>query len=78
MVVKVKEYFKTTRHVKNNDKPKKYFLRGERNVRYFARILSKKRNLIIRHNFVICKFNTVFVNFLEDYIRYKIEIFMVN
>ena len=43
MVVKVKEIFEKTRHVKNNDKSKKYFLRGQRNVRYHERILSNKK-----------------------------------
>ena len=43
MVVKVKEYFEKTRNIKNNDKSKKYILRGERNVRYHDRILSKKK-----------------------------------
>ena len=43
MVVKVKRKFEKTRHVKNNDKLKKYFLRGERNVGYHDRILSKSR-----------------------------------
>ena len=47
MVVKVKEYFEKTRHAKNNDKSKKYILRGQRNTRYHARILSNKRNLLI-------------------------------
>ena len=42
MVVKVKEKFEKTRHVKNNNKSKKYILRGERDVRYNDRILSKK------------------------------------
>ena len=42
MVVKVKEYFEKTRHIKNNDKFKKYILRGERNVRYHDRVLSNK------------------------------------
>ena len=45
MVVKVKESFEKTRQVKNN-KPKKYILRGQRNTRYYEKILSKK-NLII-------------------------------
>ena len=50
MVVKFKK-FEKTRHVKNNDKFKKDILRGERNVRYHDRVLSKKRNLIIsRHS----------------------------
>ena len=30
MVVKKKEIFEKTRHVKNNDKSKKYILRGQR------------------------------------------------
>ena len=30
MVVKVKEYFEKTRHVKNNDKSKKYILCGQK------------------------------------------------
>ena len=42
MVVKVKEYFQKTRQVKNNDKSKKYVLRGERNARYHGKILSNK------------------------------------
>ena len=40
MVVKAKKLEKT-RHVKNNDKSKKYILRGERNVRYYGRNLCK-------------------------------------
>ena len=32
MVVKIKENFEKTRHVKNNDKSKKYILRGQRIV----------------------------------------------
>ena len=61
MVVKVKEPFEKTRQVKNNDKSKKYFLRGKRNTRYHERILSKKINLIIsilfliQHNFIISR-----------------------
>ena len=43
MVVKVKEKFEKTRHVKNNDKNKKYILRGEANVSYHDRILSNKK-----------------------------------
>ena len=43
MVVKVKEYFEKTKHVKHNDKPKKYILRGERNVKYLNKILSNKK-----------------------------------
>ena len=43
MVVNVKEYFEKTRHVKNNDKSKKYILRGQRNARYHERILSNSK-----------------------------------
>ena len=35
MVIKVKESFEKTRYVKNNDKSKKYILRGEMNERYY-------------------------------------------
>ena len=34
MVVKTKEKFEKTRHVKNNDKSKKYILRGHINTRH--------------------------------------------
>ena len=43
MVVKLKKYFGKTRHVENNDKSKKYILRGQKNVRYYERVLSKKK-----------------------------------
>ena len=43
MVVKVKEKIERTRHVKNNEKSKKYILRGQRNVRYYEKILSNKK-----------------------------------
>ena len=43
MVVKVKQKFEKTRHVKNDDKSTKYILRGERNVRYHDRVLSNKK-----------------------------------
>ena len=43
MVVKVKENFDKTKHVKNNDKSKKYILRGQRNVRYCDKNLPKKK-----------------------------------
>ena len=43
MVVKVKESSEKTRHVKNNDKSKKYLLRGQRNVRYHERIQSNEK-----------------------------------
>ena len=50
MVVKVKEKFEKTRHVKNNDKSKKYILRRGKNVRYHDRILSNKNE---SYNFII-------------------------
>ena len=43
MVVKVKEYFEKAKHVKNNDKSKEFVLRGQRNTRYYERILSNKK-----------------------------------
>ena len=43
MVVKVEEKYEKTRHVKNNDKSKKYILRGQRNARYHERILSNEK-----------------------------------
>ena len=43
MVVKVKEYFDKTRHAKNNDKSKKYILRGQRNTRYHAKYYRIKK-----------------------------------
>ena len=47
MVVKSKEYFEKTRQVKNNDKSKKYILRGERNTRYHENNYQIERNLLI-------------------------------
>ena len=43
MVIKVKEKYEKTRNNKNNDKSKKYILRGERNTRYHDKILSNKK-----------------------------------
>ena len=43
MVVKAKKYFEKTRHIKVNDKYKKYILRGQRNTRYHEKILSNKQ-----------------------------------
>ena len=42
MVVKLKEYFEKTRQVKNNDKSKKFVLRGQRNARYHEKVISNK------------------------------------
>ena len=43
MVVKKEEYFEKSRQVKNNDKFKKYILRGQRNTRYHEKILSNTK-----------------------------------
>ena len=43
MVVKVKEYFEKTRQIKNNDKSKKYIIRGRENARYHEKMLSNKK-----------------------------------
>ena len=43
MVVKVEEKFEKTTHVENNDKSKKYILRGQRNARYHERIQPNKK-----------------------------------
>ena len=43
MVVRVKEEFEKTRHIKNNNKPKKYILRGQKKARYHDRNLSNKK-----------------------------------
>ena len=40
---KKKGKFEKTRHVKNNDKSKKYIQRGDKNVRYPERVLSNKK-----------------------------------
>ena len=71
MVVKIKEHFDKTRYVKNNDKSKNYNLRGQRNTRYHEKNYQIKRNLIISTT------DIDFVNFLEDYNRYRAEIFRV-
>ena len=50
MVVKSRESFEKTRYVKNNDKSKKYILRGQRKTRYHEKILSNKKILINSHS----------------------------
>ena len=55
MVVKSKEYFEKTRHIKNNDKSKKYVLRGQRNARCHERILSNKKK---SHNIIFISNST--------------------
>ena len=54
MVVKVKEEYEKTRHVKNKDKSKKYILRGERNIRYQDKILSNKMKSYTLYSTAIC------------------------
>ena len=41
MIEKYTENYEKTRNIKNNDKPKKYILRGERNQKYYDKVLSK-------------------------------------
>ena len=61
MVVKVKEKFEKTRHVKNNEKSEKYILRGQKNARYHERILSNKKKcwisilILIQHNCILSR-----------------------
>ena len=43
MVLKSKENYEKTRHVKKNNKSEKYFLPGERNTRYHENILSRNK-----------------------------------
>ena len=47
MVVKSKESFEKTRQVKNNDKSKKFVLRGQINATCHEKILPNKKNPII-------------------------------
>ena len=58
MVVKSKESFGKTRHVKNNDKSKTYILRGQRKTRYHEKILSNKKK---SHNITIVYFHDLVV-----------------
>ena len=53
MIVKVKDPFEKTRHVKNNDKFRKHILRGQRNAKYHERILSNEKKY---QNNIICNF----------------------
>ena len=43
MVVEIEEKYEKTRNNKNNDKSKKYILRGQRNTRYHEKILYNKK-----------------------------------
>ena len=66
MVIKIEESFEKTRQVKNNNKSKKFVLRGQRNTRYYEKILSNKKKT---YNFV---------NFLQEYNRYRAEYFNIH
>ena len=58
MVVKVKEYFEKTKYNQNNNKSKKYILRGQSNTKYQERILSntnKSYNLTTFSNLYMFK-----------------------
>ena len=68
MVVKVKEYFEKTRHVKKNDKSEKYILRGQRNARYHDRILSNKKNLLI--NKILSIFSKLVIDMMLKFSGY--------
>ena len=46
MVVKVKKHCEETRQVKNNDKSKKYILRGHRNARYYEKNIIKYKEIL--------------------------------
>ena len=43
MIVKAEEKYEKTTHVKNNDKSKKYILRGQRNTKYYEKLLSNEK-----------------------------------
>ena len=71
MVVKIKEYFQKTRHIKNTNKSKKYILRRERNTIYYDRILSNKKKSHNSKITYICKFIFIVTStcMLCDYIQ---------
>ena len=48
MIVKVKEFFEKTGLLKNKDKSKAYILRGERNVRYYDRVLFNQQKCLTK------------------------------
>ena len=57
MVVKVKEYYEKTRHVKNNDKSEKTFYEEKEIQDVMGKYYQIKRDLIILHS---CKFAILF------------------
>ena len=62
MVVKVKESFEKTKHVKNKDKLKKYILRGHRNVRYYEKIL--------KYNIILSSFSKMVIDKMMNFSTY--------
>ena len=69
MVIEIKEYSEKTRHIKNNDKSKKYIYVDKKIQDIMKKYYQIKRTLIIQHNFT---------NFIEDYNRYRAESFNVH
>ena len=65
MVVKVKEYFKKTRQVKNNNKSKNIFYEEKERQDIMSELYLRKRNLIIsililiQHNCIFSRLSTV-------------------
>ena len=43
MIKKYREKYEKTRNIKNNDKSKKYILKGQRNANYYDRIILKSK-----------------------------------
>ena len=70
MIVKVKESFEKTRHVKNNDKSKKYIVRGQRNEDIMNMMFSNKKKIYYVTYFC--------VDFFEEFYRYKAETFNIK
>ena len=52
MIKKYTERYEKTRNIKNNDKSKKFILRGERNQKYYDKTLSKNTQ---KNNFTYIK-----------------------
>ena len=65
MVVKREEKYEKTRNIKNNDKSKKYILRGQRNTRYHEKILSNNKKsyitifFLIQYNCILSQLSSV-------------------
>ena len=52
MVEKIEEKIEKTRHGKDNDKSMKYILEGQRNVRYYDRILPNRQKCENYHKLI--------------------------